>query len=110
MNLNTFFQEKKKELIRRKKLLKRKVFFLKAKVFLLWVLPAVIILLAVRILKTLLRIKLRAAAASVGTSPSRGQEPKDLGAAVKPISQTSFTPDFVTPVPVSQTSRDGDEA
>ena len=94
MKLHTFFQEKQRELIRGKKLLMRRVFFLKARILFFWVLPFVIILLAVKTFQTLLRIKLRELASSQVTgNPGH-----------KPVTQISSRPDFVTPVPVSRTS------
>ena len=93
MKLHTFFQEKQRELIRGKKLLMRRVFFLKARILFFWVLPFVIVLLAVKTFQTLLRIKLRELASSQVHKP-----------VIKPVTQISSRPDFVTPVPVSRTS------
>lgn len=101
MKLKTFIQTKKRELARRKKQLKRKAFILKLKIFFLWVLPVVIVLLAVKTLQTLLRVRLRSQAAAVplDSREDRGPEP-----VIKPVTQTSSKPEFVTPVPVSQKS------
>lgn len=98
MKLHTFFQEKQRELISGKKLLMRRVFFLKARILFFWVLPFVIILLAVKTFQTLLRIKLRELASSQVTG-NPGHKP-----VIKPVTQISSRPDFVTPVPVSRTS------
>ncbi len=95
MKFGMFFQEKQRELARRKKLLKRKVFFLKAKILLLWVLPFVIILLGVRTLRIFLRVKLRELSVQTAPSPvNTNHKP-----VVRPVTQTSSKPDFITPVP-----------
>lgn len=73
------------------KKLKKKIFVIKAKIFLLFVLPSVAVLLAVKTLETLLRVKLREAASSV--SPDRPE--------IQPVSQTSFQPKIVPARPVS---------
>ena len=70
----------------------------KARILFFWVLPFVIILLAVKTFQTLLRIKLRELASSQVTG-NPGHKP-----VIKPVTQISSRPDFVTPVPVSRTS------
>lgn len=100
MKLNAFFQERQRELARRKKLLEKKVFILKLKIFFLLVLPVVIVLLAAKILQTLLRVKLRNAASPAPLSADSGAD-RDKGPVIRPVSQTSSKPEFVTPVPVS---------
>ena len=82
----------------RKKAADEKGLFLKARILFFWVLPFVIILLAVKTFQTLLRIKLRELASSQVTG-NPGHKP-----VIKPVTQISSRPDFVTPVPVSRTS------
>ncbi len=91
MKLHGFLEEKKRGYRKKMKQLKRKAFFLKARLFLTFVLPVVIILLTVKVIKTLLRMKLREAASSVLPH----EEPVR-----QPVTQTAQKPEFVTPVPV----------
>lgn len=100
MKLNTFFQEKQRELARRKKLLKKKVFILKLKIFFLLILPVVIVLLAAKTLQTFLRIRLRNSAAPAPL-PGDFEADRDKGPVIRPVSQTFSKPVFVTPPPVS---------
>lgn len=91
MKLQTFWETKKREYMKKKKLLKRKAFLLKARIFLTCVLPVVIILLAVKVVQTLFRIKLREAASAAISH----DEPVK-----KPVVQSTEKPEFVTPSPV----------
>ncbi len=102
MKLKAFFRAKQQELAHQKKLLKRKTFILKVKIFFLGVLPVVIALLAVKTLQILLQIKLREAASAALTPDS--PENSLSKPVIKPVSQTSFKPEFITPVPVPGTS------
>ncbi|MCI8517220.1 MAG: hypothetical protein HFG75_10185 [Hungatella sp.] len=73
------------------KKLKKKIFLIKAKIFLLFVLPFAIVLLAIKTLETFLRQNLRQAASSMP------HERPDI----RPVSQTSFHPEIVPARPVS---------
>ncbi len=74
------------------KKLKKKLLILKVKICFLVVLPAVIILLAVRTLETFLRIRLRRTACDIHDSGH--------SVVIRPVSQTSFKPEIVTSVSV----------
>lgn len=65
MKLQVFIDQKRRQFVKKKKLMKRKVFFLKARIFLTCVLPVVILLLAAKVIQTLVRMELRKAAANV---------------------------------------------
>ena len=75
------------------KKLKKNLFILKVKIFFLFLLPAFIVLLSLRTLETFLRIRLRRSACSLSHSTEHAP-------VIRPVSQTSFRPDFITPVPV----------
>lgn len=83
--------------MKKKKQLRRKAFLLKARIFLTCVLPVVIILLAVKVVQTLFRMKLREAASAALSH----DEPVK-----KPVVQSAEKPDFVTPSPVRTSSQD----
>ena len=68
--------------------------------FLIFILPVVIILLTVKVLKTFLQIKLRNAASKTVTKDQ--EKNKGSAPAKRPVSQTSFKPQFITPVPVRE--------
>ena len=90
-NLQAFIDRKHRELLKKKKLLKRKAFFLKTRLFLTCVLPVIIILLAVKVIQTLVRIEVRKAAANAVEKGKRA------------VVQNSEKPEFITPVPVAFT-------
>lgn len=92
MKLQVFMDQKHREFAKKKKLLKRKAFFVKAKIFLIFILPPVIVLLAVKVIQTFVRMKIRTAA-------SDGTEKRSAGGK-KPVDQKAEKPEFVTPVPV----------
>jgi len=72
MKLQSLIDQKRREFAKKKKIMKRKAFFLKVKIFLTCVLPVVIILLAVKVVQTLVKTKVRKAAANV---PAKKPEP-----------------------------------
>ncbi len=100
MKIQSFLQAKQREYLKKKKLLKRKLFFVKVKLFLIFILPVVIILLTVKVLKTFLQIKLRNAASKTVTKDQ--EKNKGSAPAKRPVSQTFFKPQFITPVPVRE--------
>lgn len=70
------------------KRLRRRKFLLKAKIFLTLVLPVLIILLAIKVAQTYLRLHLKKVSSQVGK------------AVIKPVKQIVSKPEFVKPEPV----------
>lgn len=99
MKIQSFLEAKQREYVKKKKHLKRQIFFLKAKLFFVFVLPVVIILLAVKTLKIFLQIKLRNAVSQPSDS-HRQEEHREERPAKQPVSLSSFKPEFITPEPV----------
>lgn len=99
MNLQTFWETKKRGYMKKKKKLRRKAFLLKARIFLTCVLPVVIVLLAVKVVQTLFRMQLREAASAALSHD---------GPVKKPVVQSTEKPEFVTPsrVPAHTQSQD----
>ena len=91
MKLQSFIERKCYQLAKKKKLLKRRAFFFKIKIFLTCILPVVIVLLAVKIIQTLVRTEIRKAAAGAGELTHSNQK--------KPAVQISEKPEFITPKP-----------
>ncbi len=98
MKFQAFLDSRKYAYMKKKKQLKRKAFLLKARLFLTFVLPVVIVLLAVKTIQTFIRIKLRKTASSVLDRDSHKQEKP----VIKSVSQTFSKPDFITPVPAEK--------
>lgn len=99
MKLQSLIDQKRRELAKKKKRMKRKAFRLKAKFFLTCVLPVVIILLAVKVIQTLVRLQVRKAAAGA-VEKERGKQE---------VVQTAEKPEFITPVLVKDGSGDEEE-
>ncbi len=87
MKFRSYTERLCRRLAKKKKLLKRKALLFKVKIFFTCVLPVVVVLLAVKVMKTLVRIEIRKAAGA--GKPVR-----------QPIEQTSEKPAFITPEPV----------
>lgn len=108
MKLQSLIDKKRREYSKKKKLMKRKVFFLKAKIFLTCVLPVVVILLAVKVIQTLVRMEVRKAA--TGAADKNKDEDKKVkkGAKRKPVIQKWEKTEVVKPVPVESDGKEGD--
>ena len=91
MKFRSYTERLCRRLAKKKKLLKRKALLFKVKIFFTCVLPVVIILLAVKIIQTFLRMKLREAASAALSH----KEPVK-----KPVTQTVEKLEVITPVPV----------
>ena len=95
MKFQSFTDRLCRRLAKKKKLLKRKALLFKVKIFFTCVLPVVIILLTVKVMKTLVRIEVRKAAGAGNHGPAGTHKPVR-----QPVVQTSETPAFITPEPV----------
>lgn len=96
MKFRSYTERLCRRLAKKKKLLKRKALLFKVKIFFTCVLPVVVVLLAVKVMKTLVRIEIRKAAGAGKHGPAGTRKPVR-----QPIEQTSEKPAFITPEPVN---------